>query len=104
MPGAFQRNHSPIFLRNSVFSLLMSQCPVTCGGGLRARSVRCLNKKTGKVTQGCERNSRPLAYQACALTVCPPDPGNVALNSQTISYGRGKRAHLSNNPQAIRLK
>ena len=53
------------------------QCPVSCGGGLRSRSVHCVSTNTRELTQGCDRATKPEKVTACALNECPPSPGNV---------------------------
>lgn len=45
------------------------QCTVTCGGGVRARTVQCLAQ--GKPSPGCALHLKPAVSQACNTNFCP---------------------------------
>ncbi|XP_046864888.1 A disintegrin and metalloproteinase with thrombospondin motifs 7-like [Xenia sp. Carnegie-2017] len=47
------------------------RCPVSCGGGIRSRRVICRDLETGGFARGCNRESKPSNFQACALVECP---------------------------------
>lgn len=46
-----------------------SQCTVTCGGGVQARTVQCLVR--GKPSAGCALHLKPSMSQACNTNFCP---------------------------------
>uniref|UniRef100_A0A3Q2SX69 ADAM metallopeptidase with thrombospondin type 1 motif 16 n=1 Tax=Fundulus heteroclitus TaxID=8078 RepID=A0A3Q2SX69_FUNHE len=46
-----------------------SQCSVTCGGGVQARTVQC--QIQGKPSTGCVSHLRPSLSQACNTNFCP---------------------------------
>ncbi|XP_034409811.1 A disintegrin and metalloproteinase with thrombospondin motifs 16 [Cyclopterus lumpus] len=46
-----------------------SQCTVTCGGGVQARTVQCLVQ--GKPSPGCALHLKPSMSQACNTNFCP---------------------------------
>uniref|UniRef100_A0A4W6EP34 ADAM metallopeptidase with thrombospondin type 1 motif 16 n=1 Tax=Lates calcarifer TaxID=8187 RepID=A0A4W6EP34_LATCA len=46
-----------------------SQCTVTCGGGVQARTVQCLAQ--GKPSPGCALHLKPSMSQACNTNFCP---------------------------------
>uniref|UniRef100_A0A8C4SLX1 ADAM metallopeptidase with thrombospondin type 1 motif, 16 n=1 Tax=Erpetoichthys calabaricus TaxID=27687 RepID=A0A8C4SLX1_ERPCA len=46
-----------------------SQCTVTCGGGVQARSVQCL--AFGRPSSGCLLHLKPVMSQACNTNFCP---------------------------------
>ncbi|KAM3615039.1 uncharacterized protein V6R79_022589 [Siganus canaliculatus] len=46
-----------------------SQCTVTCGGGVQARTVQCLVQ--GKPSPGCTLHLKPPMSQACNTNFCP---------------------------------
>ncbi|XP_071403201.1 A disintegrin and metalloproteinase with thrombospondin motifs 16-like, partial [Centroberyx affinis] len=46
-----------------------SQCTVTCGGGVQARTVQCLAQ--GKPSPGCSLHLKPAMSQACNTNFCP---------------------------------
>uniref|UniRef100_A0A672HX59 ADAM metallopeptidase with thrombospondin type 1 motif, 16 n=1 Tax=Salarias fasciatus TaxID=181472 RepID=A0A672HX59_SALFA len=59
------------------FSSPWSQCTVTCGGGVQARTVQCLVQ--GKPSPGCTLHLRPPMSQACNTNFCPqPEKKDVA--------------------------
>ena len=45
------------------------QCTVTCGGGLRSRSIQCLDED-GVIVQDCDYDNRPSSYQFCGQIDC----------------------------------
>uniref|UniRef100_A0A3P8UW88 ADAM metallopeptidase with thrombospondin type 1 motif 16 n=1 Tax=Cynoglossus semilaevis TaxID=244447 RepID=A0A3P8UW88_CYNSE len=47
-----------------------SQCTVTCGGGVQARTVQCLSQ--GKPAAGCPLHLKPTVSQACNTNFCTP--------------------------------
>ncbi|XP_068452431.1 A disintegrin and metalloproteinase with thrombospondin motifs 16 [Clinocottus analis] len=54
-----------------------SQCTVTCGGGVQARTVQCLVQ--GKPSPGCALHLKPSMSQACNTNFCPqPEKKDVA--------------------------
>uniref|UniRef100_A0AAQ5XU35 ADAM metallopeptidase with thrombospondin type 1 motif, 16 n=1 Tax=Amphiprion ocellaris TaxID=80972 RepID=A0AAQ5XU35_AMPOC len=54
-----------------------SQCTVTCGGGVQARTVQCLLQ--GKPSPGCSLNLKPPMSQACNTNFCPqPEKKDLA--------------------------
>ncbi|KAM9310034.1 A disintegrin and metalloproteinase with thrombospondin motifs 16 [Pholidichthys leucotaenia] len=46
-----------------------SQCTVTCGGGVQARTVQC--QAQGRPSSGCALHLKPSASQACNTNFCP---------------------------------
>ncbi|XP_061574256.1 A disintegrin and metalloproteinase with thrombospondin motifs 16 [Cololabis saira] len=46
-----------------------SQCSVTCGGGVQARTVQC--KVQGTPSSGCATHLKPSVSQACNTNFCP---------------------------------
>lgn len=59
----------PSFISEEIFHLCLFflQCPVTCGGGVRSRTVTCAlaPKKT------CDLSTKPRSRSLCALQSCP---------------------------------
>uniref|UniRef100_A0A3B5ANX1 ADAM metallopeptidase with thrombospondin type 1 motif 16 n=1 Tax=Stegastes partitus TaxID=144197 RepID=A0A3B5ANX1_9TELE len=54
-----------------------SQCTVTCGGGVQARTVQCLAQ--GKPSPGCTLHLKPPMSQACNTNFCPqPEKKDLA--------------------------
>ncbi|XP_070768114.1 A disintegrin and metalloproteinase with thrombospondin motifs 16 [Enoplosus armatus] len=54
-----------------------SQCTVTCGGGVQARTVQCLVQ--GKPSPGCALHLKPSMSQACNTNFCPqPEKKDLA--------------------------
>ncbi|XP_037641856.1 A disintegrin and metalloproteinase with thrombospondin motifs 16 [Sebastes umbrosus] len=54
-----------------------SQCTVTCGGGVQARTVQCLVQ--GKPSPGCALHLKPAMSQACNTNFCPqPEKKDLA--------------------------
>ncbi|XP_061531476.1 A disintegrin and metalloproteinase with thrombospondin motifs 16 [Phycodurus eques] len=54
-----------------------SQCSVTCGGGVQARTVQCLAQR--KPFSGCTLHLKPSMSQACNTNYCPqPDKKDLA--------------------------
>ncbi|XP_039974144.1 A disintegrin and metalloproteinase with thrombospondin motifs 16 [Xiphias gladius] len=54
-----------------------SQCTVTCGGGVQARTVQCLAQ--GKASAGCALHLKPSMSQACNTNFCPqPEKKDLA--------------------------
>ncbi|TKS81811.1 disintegrin and metalloproteinase with thrombospondin motifs 16 [Collichthys lucidus] len=54
-----------------------SQCTVTCGGGVQARTVQCLVQ--GKPSSGCALHLKPSMSQACNTNFCPqPEKKDLA--------------------------
>ncbi|XP_067094306.1 A disintegrin and metalloproteinase with thrombospondin motifs 16 [Osmerus mordax] len=51
------------------YSSPWSQCTVTCGGGVQARTVQCLAQ--GRPSSGCTPHLRPPMSQACNTNFCP---------------------------------
>ncbi|KAK1173419.1 A disintegrin and metalloproteinase with thrombospondin motifs 16-like [Acipenser oxyrinchus oxyrinchus] len=51
------------------YSSPWSQCTVTCGGGVQARSVQCLAH--GRPSSGCLLHQKPVMSQACNTNFCP---------------------------------
>ncbi|RXN02064.1 A disintegrin and metalloproteinase with thrombospondin motifs 16 [Acipenser ruthenus] len=51
------------------YSSPWSQCTVTCGGGVQARSVQCIAH--GKPSSGCLLHQKPVMSQACNTNFCP---------------------------------
>uniref|UniRef100_A0AAQ5YK27 ADAM metallopeptidase with thrombospondin type 1 motif, 18 n=1 Tax=Amphiprion ocellaris TaxID=80972 RepID=A0AAQ5YK27_AMPOC len=55
---------------------LLSQCSVSCGGGVQTRSIQCLRQ--GRPAAGCLPHQRPVTSRACNTHFCPavlPAPG-----------------------------
>uniref|UniRef100_A0A3Q3KD59 ADAM metallopeptidase with thrombospondin type 1 motif, 16 n=1 Tax=Monopterus albus TaxID=43700 RepID=A0A3Q3KD59_MONAL len=57
-------------LRPEWHSSPWSQCTVTCGGGVQARTVQCLAE--WKPSPGCALHVKPSVTQACNTNVCTP--------------------------------
>ncbi|XP_034467875.1 A disintegrin and metalloproteinase with thrombospondin motifs 16 [Hippoglossus hippoglossus] len=54
-----------------------TQCTVTCGGGVQARTVQCLAQ--GKPSSGCALHLKPSMSQACNTNFCPqPEKKDLA--------------------------
>lgn len=51
----------------ALFSL--TQCTVTCGGGVQTRSVQCLRQ--GRPAAGCLPQQKPAVLRACNTNFCP---------------------------------
>lgn len=57
---------------DSVFSGSLSQCSVSCGGGVQTRSIQCL--RHGRPAAGCLAHQRPVSSRACNTHFCPAAP------------------------------
>lgn len=57
------------FVHVSSPSLILSQCSVSCGGGVQTRSVQCLRQ--GRPAAGCLPHQRPVTSRACNTHFCP---------------------------------
>lgn len=55
-----------VFMGGTAF---LSQCSVTCGGGVQARTVQC--QIMGKPSTSCVLHLRPSSSQACNTNFCP---------------------------------
>lgn len=49
-----------------------TQCSVSCGGGVQARSIQCLRQ--GRPAGGCLPHQRPVTSRACNTHFCPAAP------------------------------
>ena len=65
--------------------LLLMQCSANCGGGLRTRSVRCLNKDGIISPQDCDPENRPVSYEFCSQVDCGNPNGELILNMEISS-------------------
>ncbi|KAL4660839.1 A disintegrin and metalloproteinase with thrombospondin motifs 12 [Arapaima gigas] len=61
-----------------------SQCSVSCGGGVKSRTVTCQTAETHK----CETSSKPRSRSLCALQSCPSGTKKIPPNSS-----KHKRVH-----------
>uniref|UniRef100_A0AAX7TNJ6 ADAM metallopeptidase with thrombospondin type 1 motif, 18 n=1 Tax=Astatotilapia calliptera TaxID=8154 RepID=A0AAX7TNJ6_ASTCA len=52
--------------------LPLSQCSVSCGGGVQTRSIQCLRQ--GRPAAGCLPHQRPVTSRACNTQFCPAAP------------------------------
>jgi len=53
-------------------SVALSQCSVSCGGGVQTRSIQCLRQ--GRPAAGCLSHQRPVTSRACNTHFCPAAP------------------------------
>lgn len=71
----------------SPFSLLpLSQCSVSCGGGVQTRSIQCLRQ--GRPAAGCLPHQRPVTSRACNTQFCPaaaPAPAHRSVSRVTAA-------------------
>ncbi|TNN79764.1 A disintegrin and metalloproteinase with thrombospondin motifs 16 [Liparis tanakae] len=67
----------PPLLQAEWHSSPWSQCTVTCGGGVQARTIQCLVQ--GKPSPGCALHLKPSMSQACNTNFCPqPEKKDLA--------------------------
>ncbi|XP_037129892.1 A disintegrin and metalloproteinase with thrombospondin motifs 16 isoform X2 [Syngnathus acus] len=71
-------HHPPLPLpRHEWHASPWSECTVTCGGGVQARTVQCLAHR--KPSSACALHLKPSLSQACNTNFCPqPDKKDVA--------------------------
>lgn len=75
-------------LFNPVFLFVLSQCSVSCGGGVQTRTIQCLRQ--GRPAAGCLPHHRPITSRACNTHFCSaappalaPHPGRVTAAGPT---------------------
>lgn len=81
--------------------LPLSQCSVSCGGGVQTRSIQCLRQ--GRPAAGCLLHQRPVTSRACNTHFCsaaPPAPaqrpGRVTAAGPTPK-GKVLRGHKTSS-------
>jgi len=52
----------------------LSECTVTCGGGVQERSRECTNPKPANGGRNCEGLGPSMESQECNTQACPPQP------------------------------
>lgn len=71
-----------VSFRLTASSLLpLSQCSVSCGGGVQTRSIQCLRQ--GRPAAGCLPHQRPVTSRACNTQFCPAAPPAPAHRSSS---------------------
>lgn len=61
--------------------LPLSQCSVSCGGGVQTRSIQCLRQ--GRPAAGCLPHQRTVTSRACNTQFCPAAPPAPAHRSSS---------------------
>ena len=71
------------FCLSAVPRLPLSQCSVSCGGGVQTRSTQCLQQ--GRPAAGCLPHQRPVTSRACNTHFCAAAPPAPAQRSGWIT-------------------
>lgn len=71
------------FIYSDVSLLPLSQCSVSCGGGVQTRSIQCLRQ--GHPAVGCLLHQRPITSRACNTHFCSASLPAPALRPSRVT-------------------